>query len=218
MNAQGDGGSRKAPYTSMRSLREFLEHMRGISVPARVDRKFLQRLGVARNNEWALLSALKFLGIVDDHGLPTPVYRRLQTSGWHEVLREQVIAAYRPLLELGGETMSADELRNYFRVEYSPSQADNAARFFREIARLSDLTGRAGSENRPESVPAGSESGGQSRQTIIGAGPTIEERILALKERVLSTLPSPQPQWTADEYRDLYEHVLALLRNIDGTD
>jgi len=131
---------RKAPYAPMSALREFFERIRNVSPPARVDRRFFQKLSVAGSNEWALLSALKFLGIVDDNGVPTAAYRALQTSDRFEyTLQELVLEAYRPLFDAGGDRMSVEDLRNYFRVTSSPSQAKNAARFFREVSQLAGL-------------------------------------------------------------------------------
>src|SRR5919199_4093166 len=94
---------RKAPYAPISALREFFNRMRAVSVPQRVDKKFIEKQNIASNNEWALLSALKFLGVIDQHGAPTHAYRLLQTTDrFDETLRHLVETAYLPLFEAGG--------------------------------------------------------------------------------------------------------------------
>src|SRR5437588_10350346 len=111
----GEFVSRRAPYAPISSLREFLDRMRSIGVPVRVDRRFLQKLNVASNNEWALLSAMKFLGIVDEHGSPTHAYRLLQGDRFEDTFRHLVETAYASLFDMGGARMGHEDLVNYFR-------------------------------------------------------------------------------------------------------
>ncbi len=58
---------------------------------------------------------------------------------FEETLHARVLQAYKPLFDVGGRDKSLDELRDYFTVTSSPSQAKNAARFFREVCRLAGL-------------------------------------------------------------------------------
>src|SRR5438270_2495028 len=101
---------RRPAYCSVRSFLEFLKRIQTITVPRIVDRAYLRQLRVAENNEWALLSALKFLRILDDQGHPTPAFRRLQTGEWRAELRRLMHEAYAELMEIGGESMSQEDL------------------------------------------------------------------------------------------------------------
>src|SRR5450759_2740911 len=88
------------------------------AVPEAVDHRFLKKLSVASNNEYALLSALKFLGIIDPRGRPTTSYRALQTvDGFKEALRRLVEQAYKPAFEAGAGDMRNEELIDYFKRE-----------------------------------------------------------------------------------------------------
>lgn len=218
MVRQGEDYSRrKAPYAPISALREFFERIRNVSPPARVDRRFFQKLSVAASNEWALLSALKFLGVVDDNGVPTAAYRALQTSDRFEhTLRELVLKAYRPLFDAGGDQMSVEELRNYFRVTSSPSQAKNAARFFREVCQLAGLDrplpnvpgltgGAAPSSSAP---PSAAERPGSS---------TIDDAVLQAKIRLLEKMPPYRPEWSPEEYRSICDRFLSMLAHLDRT-
>ncbi|MBV9280327.1 MAG: DUF5343 domain-containing protein [Chloroflexi bacterium] len=207
---------RKAPYAPISALREFFERIRDVSVPTRVDRRFLQRLNIASNNEWALLSSLKFLGVIDDEGVPSPDYRSLQaTDRFEETLGGLVLSAYRPLLESGGLSMSTEDLQNYFRVTSSPSQAKNAARFFREVCRLAGV-------HELDSPTAEAEASPDAPEPAIGPGQgrevsARESALLEAKVQLLAKLPAPRPEWTAAEYQGICDRFLKMLEHLEHT-
>jgi hypothetical protein len=216
--------ARKAPYASPSAFRDFLERTRNLPVPDRVDRNFLARLGIAKNNEWALTSALKFLNITDDRGVPTHEYSRIQEDDWRAVLRELVGSAYRRLLDHGGARMDADELRNYFRVASSPSQAQNAARFFREIRDLSRLGAGTPSTARMEkgpiqlSIMAETDGNGAASAPYVQDPAGVSGRgqlLLRAKLHALEMMPQRPPDWSADQYLALFDKLLDILRNLD---
>lgn len=212
--------SRKAPYAPVSALREFFSKIRNVGVPPRVDQRFLQKHNIAAGNEWSLLSALKFLGVIDSQGEPTSAYRRLlSTDQFEQTLRNLVELAYAPLFEDGGGSMSPDELANYFRVTSSPSQARNAARFFLAVSRMAGMTGSSGKPRRSErateepreSAPTVSAQPAPSRPL---AGDT-RDIVLRAKAALLEKLPAPQPTWSASEYRAICEQFLEMLRRLD---
>lgn len=216
-----DGRNRRAPYAPISALREFFERIRNVAVPSHVDKRFLQKLNVASNNEWALLSALKFLGVVDEHGAPTHAYRLLQTTDrFEDTLRHLVEKAYEPLLEVGGANMSSEDLQNYFRVTSSPSQAKNATRFFLEVCKMAGITANASSGRAPVAAdpvqPAPPPSGAVSLAAPQDAGRPCNDVLLAAKANLLEKLPAPRPDWTAAEYQAICDRFLEMLRNLDG--
>jgi hypothetical protein len=213
---------RRPPYCSVASVEEFIKAIRALGVPDVVDRHYLQRLRVARSNEWALLSALKFLGILDDRGRPTPEYREIQTSGWREALGDMVRRSYADLFEVGGARRSQQQLADYFALTSSASQARNAARFFRGILELTRLEPRASTASAapndavhaaPRSMSA-THTGGLQREAI-----DVErsDALLRLKAEVLSWMPQDREGWTAEQYREVFEAILEILRNLDAT-
>jgi Family of unknown function (DUF5343) len=215
---------RRPAYCSVRSFQEFLKRIQSVTVPRTVDRAYLRQLRVAENNEWALLSALKFLRIVDERGLPTPAFRRLQTTEWRTALRSLVHEAYAELIEIGGEGMSQEALRSFFALTASGSQAQNAARFFRKAV---DLTASAGAAepSQPQHlrlVPAG-EQAAQSeevvRERVVAAPPRGSEehidRVLRMKEAALSLIPSNRDSWPPADYQRVLSTVLEILKAIE---
>jgi hypothetical protein len=127
---------RLAPYVPASALSEFFDHIRTVREPETVDSGLLQDYGLSPTNALALLSTLKFLGVTDDRGRPTPVFRQLQTGGdeFKEALKGVVERAYSDLLSrLDVSRDTKDKIVNYFARNYSPATAERAARLFLDI-------------------------------------------------------------------------------------
>lgn len=209
-----DYKERKAPYAPVSAFTEFLDKIPDKSVPPRVDRSFLQKLNVAIGNEWALLSALKFLGIIDAQAAPTTEYRRLLDNEHRdETLRDLVEKAYAPLLALGGASMDWDDLVNYFRVASSPSQARNAARFFRALLQ------RTGSStppaSRPSEAPHALTRDADRSETKAPKRDSTAVILAEAKAKVLEKLPAPDPRWSAAEYAAIMDRFLEILQHLE---
>jgi|SRR5579875_1369666 len=210
-----DGRVRKAPYAPITALRDFLSKIRHVAVPNRVDRNLLQRLNVASNNEWALISALKYLGIIDERGIPTSAYRRLMDDQtFADTFRHLVETSYRTLLEDGGLRMSEADLQNYFRVTSSPSQAKTAARFFREVTRLAGLDA-ARFEFVTDGEAAFEAPDQDESPERASRAPATNHEILLAKARLLDKLPAPRPEWSAAEYKAICDDFVRMLASLD---
>jgi hypothetical protein len=211
---------RKAPYAPVSAFEEFLDRIPNVSVPSRIDQGFLKKLNIARGNEWALLSALKFLGIIDPQGRPSAGYRRLvSTDTRQEALRHLVDTAYAPLFDLGGTGMSNEDLVNFFRVASSPSQAKNAARFFRAVAAMAGVdpaptpavpSPRVETEERPARAR---EQDGEAPERRLQRPPGAS--LAEAKARLLDKLPAAQPGWTAEEYAAICDRFLQMLAHLE---
>ncbi|HZU14946.1 MAG TPA: DUF5343 domain-containing protein [Chloroflexota bacterium] len=206
--------ARKAPYAPVSALEEFLERMGNFSVPARVDRNFLQKMSLARGNEWALLSALKFLGIINPQGVPTPAYRRLLGADRSDVLRGLVSQAYAPLLDNGGLSMPPDELVAYFRTASSPSQAKNAARFFRAVAEMAGLEGQSERETAERRSPQPATHP-LAQPAPSSLPPDVAARLALARAQLLDKLPSPRTDWSAEQHAAIYDQFLEMLRLLE---
>jgi hypothetical protein len=216
---------RRPAYCAVRSFLEFLKRIQSITLPRVVDRAYLRQLRVAENNEWALLSALKFLRIVDDRGRPTPAFRRLQTAEWRSELRGLLYEAYAELIDLGGESMAQENLRSYFALTASGSQAQNAARFFRKVMDLTASTAAA-EVSQPqhlrlvptarEQVPPGDEVVRERVSPGRGSQERVD-RILRMKEATLSLVPSNRDVWPPEDYQRVLSTVLEILKAVDSS-
>lgn len=107
--------------------------MRQTSLPAKVDADLLVGYGISRGNVFALLSALKFLNLIDDRGEPTSDFGSLQTMGkeFPDNLKRIIKTAYAELFSRFDLTKdSREHIRNYFARNYSTSQAGKATTLF----------------------------------------------------------------------------------------
>jgi hypothetical protein len=220
---QKDFGGRRAPYAPISALEKFLERMRDRSVPEYVDHRFLRRMSVASNNEYSLLSALKFLGILDDRGRPTHAYRQLQRAdSFQDTLRHLVETAYQPVFDAGVERRALDDLVDFFRAESSPSQAKNAARFFLAVCRLAGIGARAGApssadRNEEESEPDRGDAESNASPTLDApqAPTSLSDDVLAVKSALLAKLPAPGPKWSPELYRDVCAAFARMVESLD---
>lgn len=208
-----DFEGRRAPYAPISALERFFERIRDRSVPDHVDHKFLQKLNVASNNEYSLLSALKFLGVLDDRGRPTHSYRLLQsTDRFQDTLAHLVETAYSPVFDVGAQDWPFDDQVNFFRRTSSASQAKNAARFFQAVCRLAGLSGPAtGTHQRTEVHPAATAAVTQTEER----DPATHELVLMAKAKLLEKLPAPREEWSAEDYRGICDAFLEMLRHLE---
>lgn len=214
INRASDFEGRRAPYAPISALEQFFERIRDRGVPDRVDHNFLKKLNVASNNEYALLSALKFLEIVDDRGLPTHAYRRLQTTdSFQGTLSHLVETAYRSVFEVGADSWSFDDLVNYFRQASSPSQAKNAARFFRAVSHLAGIGHNRSSAREERVTQAEDEPSVASTRPPEGA--PARDAVLVAKISLLDKLPPPREDWSAAEYQAICDRFLDMLRSLE---
>lgn len=129
---------RKAPYVSAAALSQFFDHIRYVSTPKKVDAGLLRDYGVSEGNVFALMSTLKFLGLIDNEGSPTPAYNSLQVMGEEFVsnLREVVNTAYADLFaRLDVSRDSREHIRNYFARNYGASQSNKATILFLDLCK-----------------------------------------------------------------------------------
>ena len=144
---------RLAPYVPSSVLSEFFDHIRYVQTPKKVDSSLLQDYGIAKGHAFALLSTLKFLGLTEDDGTPTPAFRALQLGGdeFKNSLREILKQAYSDLFSRLDVTRdSRDKILNFFARNYSPATAEKATRLFLDLCGEAGIDTAAKEEKRKE--------------------------------------------------------------------
>ncbi len=142
-----DTKNRLAPYVAIAALSTFLDRIRNISLPIEIKSISLEKVGISKSNSLALLSALKFLGLVDKRGAPTESLRSLQTSGEEfKINLEKIVrSAYTDLFSLLDPAKDDREhLRNYFARTYSPATAEKATALFLDLCDEAGIPTKAG--------------------------------------------------------------------------
>jgi len=133
------------PYGPTRGMLQALQLMRKIT-PSKVDGNFLRLNKIAPGNEYKVVGALRFLGIIDDDGRPTEKSRLLKTKGaaFNSALRDIIRGAYNGLfqqLNLNGKGNSPEDIYNYFITEegLGIEMATKTTRFFIQLCHLAEI-------------------------------------------------------------------------------
>jgi len=139
--------------------------------PTKIDENFLRANRIAPGNEYKVVGALKFLGLIDDTGRPTQKSQPLKARGatYTLALQEVVRTAYKDLFtHLTPEEASQEELYNYFitRMGIGREMAIKATRFFVALCRLAEIPlPFASTRARRQRMPSTTTSGGRKRST-----------------------------------------------------
>jgi hypothetical protein len=137
VTSEGKKG-RSAPYVSAASLSSFFDHVRWVTTPKKVDQGLLLDYGLPKGSVGALLSALKFFGLVGDDGSPTPAFKMVQTGGdeFRTNLEQIMRRSYADLFSrLDPSRDSREKIRNYFARNYSPAISNKATILFLDLAK-----------------------------------------------------------------------------------
>lgn len=131
------------PYGPTRSTMRGIELL-GRITPAKVDSALLRAHRVAPGNEYKVVAALKFLGLIDAEGRPTERIRLLKARGpvFALGLQEMLRHAYGDIFaRLNLKEANREQLYNYFVTEegLGAEMAAKAARVFEALCRLAQI-------------------------------------------------------------------------------
>jgi Family of unknown function (DUF5343) len=117
--------TRTPPYTSYRTFKTFIEDLRQRGVPSRIDRSVLTRFSGVVGTQ--LMHALRFLGLIEDHGGPTQRLKELVnahgTGHWPETLLELLRQQYAPMFVIDLETATPSHFNEAFRRAFPAADA-----------------------------------------------------------------------------------------------
>ncbi len=131
------------PYGPTRGTLQSLQLLRR-TTPSRIDSDFLRVNKIAPGNEYKVVGALRFLGLIDDDGRPTDSSRLLKTKGatYTLALQDIVRNAYSGVFHgLRPKEITRDGIYNYFVTEggLGAEMATKATRFLIRLCRLAEI-------------------------------------------------------------------------------
>lgn len=145
------GGNSKglmAPYPPVETFIKILEDKIRKRRPTPIDGALLQEWGLSKSNASKILPALKFLGIIDLKGNPTPIWDSLTVTDeikFQRAVGNMIREAYSALLEQYPYALSesddvlADLIAEIYKT--SPSVRGPAVAFLRRLQQMSDIEG-----------------------------------------------------------------------------
>lgn len=160
------------PYGPTKGMMQALQLMRK-STPPKVDGNFLRLNKIAPGNEYKVIGALRFLGIIDEEGKPTEKSRLLKTKGapFTSALQEIVRTAYKDLfLRFNGHKYSHEDIYNHFVTEHylGTEMAAKTTRFFIQLCQLAEID--LGFNGNEKSSNGSIKSPNGSRKQDLGHG------------------------------------------------
>lgn len=150
---------------------------RGVRGP--VDEATLRAAGIAPGNEYKVLGALRYLGLIDADGRETVRARQLRSRGAVRTLalQDMVRAAYAFVFtQLDLRRATADDVHNLFVARgLRREMATKATRFFLELCRLAELPVPASTRRRgrPPREPRPAEPDQEGPASAPAASPAL---------------------------------------------
>lgn len=217
---------RLPPYVSYRTFRNFLDGLQVGGIPARVDRSYWgDRLSGTTGTQ--LISALRFLNLVDSNGLPTNRLKVLVASRGpqrNELLRQMTFDAFALLMKAGLDPQNAtySQLEEIFHNNFdiSGDVGRKCIKFFIMLAgdagvhlspfitkRLKSPRTGTGAKNAKRTTAR------TSRNDIVPDGLVeVPNQILSWEQMVLSKFPTFDPAWSDELKLKWFESFGELLK------
>lgn len=178
------------PYGPTKGMIQGLQLMQRMT-PAKVDGNLLRSHRVAPGNEYKVVGALRFLGLIDGGGKPTEKSRPLKTRGAAFILALQDIvrAAYRELFQhLDSDELSPERIYNYFVTEagLGAEMATKATRFLVGLCQLAEIKL---APDLPRTPPLAAVRRGRAR--VQQKGQAARRRKAESKAQVTTDFPFP---------------------------
>jgi hypothetical protein len=113
------------PYTSYRTFKTFIQDLAEHGVPSRIDRSVLTHFSGVVGTQ--LIHALRFLGLIEDHGRPTQRLKELvnahSAGHWPEKFLEVLRQEYAPMFAIELETATPSHFNEAFRKAFPAADA-----------------------------------------------------------------------------------------------
>lgn len=216
---------RLPPYVSYRTFRNFLDGLQVGGMPARIDRSYWgDRFSGTTGTQ--LISALRFLNMVDASGLPTNRLKMLVAARGpqrNELLRQVTFEAFAPLMKAGLDPQNAtySQLEEIFHDNFNLSGdvSRKCIKFFIMLAgdagvHLSSfITKRLKSPRTGTNAKNTKKTPARTKQNeVVPNGlEEVPNQVLSWEQLVLSKFPTFDPAWSDElklKWFESYEELL----------
>lgn len=149
------------PYTSYRTFKTLIQDLHEHGVPSRIDRSVLTRFSGVVGTQ--LMHALRFLGLIEDHGRPTQRLTELASahgSGrWAATFLDLLQREYAPMFAIDLEAATPSHFNEAFRKAFPAADAvvQKCVTFFLYAASDAGvkISGRVLKGRKPRSLTPG---------------------------------------------------------------
>jgi hypothetical protein len=235
MNSQGASGTGRGntpPYVSYPSFRTLISEFHDHDIPTRIDRSVLTRFSGIVGTQ--LLTALRFLALINDKSEPTDRLRELAaaygTGDWAQTLLAVLRQEYAAMFELDLGAATSSHFTETFRKAFPPGSdavAQKCIAFFLGAVRdtgiaiservLKGRKPRAAPSTPPRRRPHSSEKpmkpGGSQTKANGKDDDETQTNVDAWHDRLIEKFPAFNPQWDAAvqaKWFESFEKLMAI--------
>lgn len=159
------------PYCTVPGkLSEFLKKIQDIGIPEKVTTRWLPSIGFGSTNDRSIIPVLKYVGLIENSGAPSKIWRDYRGHGAGRALATAIEASYKDLFATypDAQTRSAEELRAFFRGHstYGAQAVNKAVNTFQALCQNADFAPSTQRTRKAEAAKSGDSSGGQVSESI----------------------------------------------------
>lgn len=200
---------KRPPYTSKADLERLFDRMRTLADPGTIDSKWVESYGLAASQPPAVLSVLKWLGVVDESGVSAGVWNDLRVlSTRPEVLRGLIETAYSDIFaRIDLATATRQDIDGAFISAYRSGNTDRPVGCFLALCEQAGI--ETGTTSAARNVAVGSapkrerREGGKRRSPVLGRVP----REAGDPSVVLQLNVEVAAEWSEDQVRERIKTV-----------
>jgi hypothetical protein len=198
------------PYIAFQSLKTLLGVLKEHGLPGRIDRSMLGNFSGSVGSQ--LITALRFLRLIDPNGVPTQALSDLVTGygtdRWDTELLEVLKVAYDPMFSFDLATATSSQFNDVFRRAYPSAEGETARKcmtFFLNAAREANvsISGYIMQNKKPRTAPA--------RRKPLKAKPKADGVPDAHKWREQDDPPPPRLPETGEKAKTPEQTLLDIL-------
>lgn len=138
-------------------IKDLLAKIRTTGRPAKFTQAHLKTLGFTSSNDASLIGVLKFIGLIDSSGIPTPVWNEYRGAKYKQVLADAIRTGYADLFALypNANAIGNTELSHVFSTSSSGGAQVIAKTVATFKALVEEADWSAGSEPTTTSLSTG---------------------------------------------------------------
>ncbi|NLJ38975.1 MAG: DUF5343 domain-containing protein [Candidatus Atribacteria bacterium] len=218
-----DKGENFAPYASPSNVMEVVKRFRETGLTWPLTKDEIQRVGISPSLANRTLSALEFLGLIDEEGNRTEALNglgRASTNEYKNILAEILRSAYSDIFQILDPSTANDiQLDDAFRGKQPEKQRSRMVTLFKGLCTEAELikgeipnikpNARASSDDK---LKERNKNSGKVVLPYVFIGEDGTEFWFRQLEPVFRKLPLPsKPEWTTNEKNKWEQALMAML-------
>jgi hypothetical protein len=133
------------PYTTVLSkLKPLLEKIKDVGIPQNANSKWLNSIGFTASNDNSLLTVFKFVGLIDQSGVPTEIWRQFRGPNKGSALANAIRDSYKGIFDVypDAQDRTPQELAHIISISSSAGKQviDKTVRTFQILCEEADFS------------------------------------------------------------------------------